>query len=155
MDNAIADMSRISHNISPHILEKHGLITALENFLSEIKISDNIKFVINFEKFSRFDLKKELTIYRTISELINNTIKHANATLITIDIFTPKFRKPKAIASILRTLAHEVAHHQKPPYRSRFNGRIINRCHYPVFYRQVTRNIKKLRKDKVLSQYFV
>ena len=87
MDNAIADMSRISHNISPHILEKHGLITALENFLSEIKISDNIKFDINFEKFSRFDLKKELTIYRTISELINNTIKHANATLITIDIF--------------------------------------------------------------------
>ena len=80
-------MSRISHNISPHILEKHGLITALENFLSEIKISDNIKFDINFEKFSRFDLKKELTIYRTISELINNTIKHANATLITIDIF--------------------------------------------------------------------
>ncbi|KKT45228.1 MAG: hypothetical protein UW34_C0002G0046 [Parcubacteria group bacterium GW2011_GWA2_44_15] len=45
--------------------------------------------------------------------------------LITIDIFTPKFRKPKAIASILRTLAHEVAHHQKPPYRSRFRGHIL------------------------------
>lgn len=74
--------------------------------------------------------------------------------LITIDIFTPKFRKSKAMASILRTLAHEVAHHQKPPYRSRFRGRIINRCHYPVFYRQVTRNIKKLKKDKILSQYF-
>ena len=64
--------------------------------------------------------------------------------LITIDIFTPKFRKPKKISSILRTLAHEAAHHQKPPYRSRFMGRIINRCHYPVFYRQVTRNINKL-----------
>ena len=74
---------------------------------------------------------------------------------ITVDIFTPKFRKPKAIASILRTLAHEVAHHQKPPYRSRFRGRVINRCHYPIFYRQVTRNIKKFKKDKILSQYFV
>ena len=74
--------------------------------------------------------------------------------LITIDIFTPKFRKPKALASILRVLAHEAAHHQKPPYRSRFKGRIINRCHYPIFYRQVTRNIKKLKKDKVLEVHF-
>jgi len=74
--------------------------------------------------------------------------------LITIDIFTPKFRKPKSMASILRTLAHEVAHHQKPPYRSRFRGHIINRCHYPVFYRQVTRNINKFKKDKILKRYF-
>lgn len=74
--------------------------------------------------------------------------------LITIDIWTAKFRKPKALASILRTLAHEAAHHQKPPYRSRFRGRIINRCHYPVFYRQVTRNINKLKKDKTLGGYF-
>jgi signal transduction histidine kinase len=79
IDNAIADMSRISHNISPHILENYGLIPALENFVSEIKISDNIKFDINFEKFNR--------LYRTISELINNTIKHANATLIIIHMF--------------------------------------------------------------------
>jgi len=74
--------------------------------------------------------------------------------LITIDIFTPKFRKPKKISSILTTLAHEAAHHQKPPYRSRFMGRIINRCHYPVFYRQVTRNINKLKRDKALEAYF-
>lgn len=74
--------------------------------------------------------------------------------LITIDIWTPKFRKPKAIASILRTLAHEVAHHQKRPYRSRFRGHIINRCHYPIFYRQVTRNINKFKKDKILGRYF-
>lgn len=74
--------------------------------------------------------------------------------LITIDIFTPKFRKPKAKASILRTLAHEAAHHQKPPFRSRYRGHLINRCHYPVFYRQVTRNINKMKKDKILKRYF-
>lgn len=74
--------------------------------------------------------------------------------LVTIDILTPKFRKPKAIASILRTLAHEAAHHQKMPYRSRFRGHLITRSHYPVFYRQVTRNINKLKKDKYLREYF-
>lgn len=74
--------------------------------------------------------------------------------LITIDIFTPKFRKPKKISSILRTLAHEAAHHQKRPYRSRFKGRIITRSHYPVFYRQVNRNINKIKKDKILGMCF-
>ncbi len=74
--------------------------------------------------------------------------------LITIDIFTPKFRKPKAIASILRILAHEIAHHQKPPYRSRYKGRMIIRRHYPIFYRQVKRNIRAFTKDKILKRYF-
>lgn len=87
MDTAIADMSRISHNISPHILENYGLISALENFISEINISDNIKFNIKFEKINRFDLKKEITVYRTISELIANTIKHSKAAMISINIF--------------------------------------------------------------------
>lgn len=86
MDNAITDMSRISHNISPQILENYGLITALENFISEINISDNIKFDLMFEKVNRFDLKNELAVYRTISELINNTIKHAKASVISINI---------------------------------------------------------------------
>jgi hypothetical protein len=74
--------------------------------------------------------------------------------LITIDIYTPAKREPKSIAGILRVLCHEVAHHQKMPYRQRFRGKIITRQHYPVFYRQVTRNINKLKKDKTLQEYF-
>ena len=87
MENAISDTSRISHNISPQILENYGLIVALENFISDINISENIKFDINFDKLKRFGLKEELTIYRTLSELINNTTKHAAATLIRINSF--------------------------------------------------------------------
>jgi signal transduction histidine kinase len=79
IENAIADVSRISHNISPHILEKFGLITALDNFINQIRLTEKIKFSTNFQKINRFDLKAELTIYRTITELINNTLKHAFA----------------------------------------------------------------------------
>lgn len=66
--------------------------------------------------------------------------------LIEIDIWTPKKRRPKKISSILRTLCHEVAHHQKKPYRQRFRGRIITRMHFPIFYRQVNKNIARLKK---------
>jgi signal transduction histidine kinase len=87
IDSAIDDSSRISHNISPHILEKYGLKIALENFVSEMNIGKNTRFNISFEKIKRFDLKVELTIYRTILELIHNTVKHAKASQISINIF--------------------------------------------------------------------
>ena len=74
--------------------------------------------------------------------------------LISIDIFTPKKREPKKISSILRVLAHEAAHHQKKPYRQLFKGRIINRQHYPAFYRRVNKNVERLKKDKMLKSYF-
>ena len=73
---------------------------------------------------------------------------------VTIDIFTPRRRQPKKISAILALIAHEVAHYQKKPYRSRWRGRIITRMHYPVYYRQVNRNIKKFKKDRVLGEYY-
>ena len=74
--------------------------------------------------------------------------------LITIDILTPVERNPKKISSILRTLCHEIAHHQKKPYRQLFRGHFINRQHYPAYYRQVSRNINALKKDNILKEFF-
>ena len=74
--------------------------------------------------------------------------------IITVDIYTPRFRKPKSLNGIIRVLAHEVAHYQKPPYRQIYRGHIIARQHYPSFYRQVTKNINKIKKDKILREYF-
>ncbi len=73
---------------------------------------------------------------------------------ITLDIYTPKFRRPKSINSILRILAHEIAHIQKPPFRQRWQGRVIVRQHYPLFYRQVNKNIAQMKKDRILKLYF-
>ncbi|MBU1349514.1 hypothetical protein KKC56_02225 [Patescibacteria group bacterium] len=74
--------------------------------------------------------------------------------LITIDIYTTKKRDAKKISSILRILCHEVAHHQKKPFRQRYKGKIINRQHYPEFYQQVNKNIKILASNTILKKYF-
>jgi hypothetical protein len=74
--------------------------------------------------------------------------------LITIDIFTPRKREPKKLSSILRVLSHEVAHHQKPPYRQFYRFRWICRQHYPKFYKQVKKNILVLQNDEFLKDYF-
>jgi signal transduction histidine kinase len=42
---------------------------------------------MSFEEIGRFDLKVELTIYRTILEFIHNTLKHAKASQVCIKVF--------------------------------------------------------------------
>ncbi len=68
--------------------------------------------------------------------------------VITLDIYTPRRREPKSLKSLLRIMAHEIAHLQKPPYRQRYKGRWITRQHYPRFYKQVNKNTDRLLRDK-------
>jgi len=84
IDTAIHDASRIAHNISPHVLEQFGFVKALETFTNTIAASQAVGFTTDFGHIGRFDLKRELTLYRTLTELIHNTLKHAGASRITI-----------------------------------------------------------------------
>lgn len=73
---------------------------------------------------------------------------------IVLDIYTPKTLKPKSLNGLIRVFAHEIAHWQKPPYAQRYKGRLIARQHYPAFYKQVDKNIEKIKKDPILGQHF-
>lgn len=74
--------------------------------------------------------------------------------LVVVDIYTQKLKKQKKYSSILAVIAHELAHHQKKPYRQFYMFRWINRIHYPEFYKQVKKNIKKFKKDEVLGRFY-
>lgn len=74
--------------------------------------------------------------------------------LVVIDIYTQKTKKQKKYSSILAVIAHELAHHQKRPYRQFYYFRWINRIHYPEFYERVKKNIEKFKKDVLLKQFY-
>jgi signal transduction histidine kinase len=80
INEAIKSLKEISNNLSPHMLKNIGLASAVKNFTNRIvgpKVP-NIIFESNlFGK--RFNEEIEVIVYRVICELINNTIKHANA----------------------------------------------------------------------------
>jgi signal transduction histidine kinase len=80
INEAIKSLKEIANNLSPHMLKNIGLASAVKNFTNRIvgpKVP-NINFESNlFGK--RFNDEIEVIIYRVICELINNTIKHANA----------------------------------------------------------------------------
>ncbi len=87
VDEAIAGIRDISANISPHILNNFGLHDAVDAFIR--RLGDNktidIVFVSNIKK-RRFGYNMEVIMYRVICELINNTLSHAMATKIEIDL---------------------------------------------------------------------
>lgn len=84
VDDATKASREISQKLSPHILQSFGLETALSNFIDNTKNARhlNINFSSNLKE--RFDAQKETVIYRVITESMNNTLKHAMASTITI-----------------------------------------------------------------------
>jgi PAS domain S-box-containing protein len=84
---AIQTAREVARNLMPNVLQSYGLVKAIEAFCSDISKSCGIK--INFDSAnykSGVAKNKEILTYRIINELINNTIKHAKATLVNVDI---------------------------------------------------------------------
>lgn len=88
INEAIKSIKEISDNLSPHVLSNFGLVRALSNFINKINIAKTIKINLITElKDERFDVNLEVVLYRVVCELINNTIKHAQAKKINISLF--------------------------------------------------------------------
>ena len=83
LDNCITELRRVSHNMMPELLNRHGLARAMTDFCGSI---ENVNFRV-FGTPARVDSKIEIVIYRTVQELINNALKHASATSINIHLF--------------------------------------------------------------------
>ncbi len=88
IDEAIASLREISNNLSPHVLNDFGLVLGLRNFINKNSALCGIKlqFFSNIES-ERFDRDLEVTIYRTVCELFNNSLKHSQCDTISLSIF--------------------------------------------------------------------
>ena len=93
MDNVLAlvtdsyqEMRSISHQMMPNALLKAGLAASIKEFLDAID-GKNIKVHLSVSGLSdRLDQQLETVLYRTVQEAVNNVIKHANASRLTIQI---------------------------------------------------------------------
>jgi PAS domain S-box-containing protein len=79
-------ISEISNKLSPHVLENFGLIEAINTFINKISGTTKIVFEIQSNLTERIGTNIEFTLYRVVTELINNSIKHSEATNISISL---------------------------------------------------------------------
>ena len=84
---AIAESRSISHNLLPVTLDDFGYVVAVENMLESIGDSANIQFTFYSNLGdSRLSENIELSLFRITQEAVNNIIKHASATTVTIQL---------------------------------------------------------------------
>jgi signal transduction histidine kinase len=89
IDESIRTIKEISNNLSPHVLNNFGLEKALKSFIVNLQIMDKPKIHLQSNiGQQRFSFNIETITYRVICELITNTVKHAEAGNIYIDINT-------------------------------------------------------------------
>ncbi len=86
LEETVASIREISNNLSPNTLNSFGLSAALKTFINRIRNVSDINFNYNNKLNKRLDEHIEITIYRLICELINNSIKHSEAQKVNIII---------------------------------------------------------------------
>ena len=82
LDDSIQELRRVAHHMMPESLLRYGLKISLSDFCESIPIT---RFHY-FGNEARLPGKLEITVYRCIHELVNNALKHANATQINVQL---------------------------------------------------------------------
>ena len=85
IDDAVIEVRAISHNLMPIALTNGGLVVALEELVS--KLSGNPVFKIDLKVISlteKLSKSTEIALYRVVQEVVNNSIKHAQASKLSI-----------------------------------------------------------------------
>lgn len=84
--NAAIEMRGIMNDIHPYLIDRVGLISALESYISTFERLNNIKVYILYQNRSlQVKKKDEIIIYRIIQETLTNVAKHSRATEVDID----------------------------------------------------------------------
>ena len=94
IDDTIQLVRNISHSLMPPTLKNFGLESAINDLFQKISGSGAMNASSRFHEYKdRLKGEKELVIFRIVQELINNILKHSNASFIhlTQNVHADKF----------------------------------------------------------------
>jgi len=85
IDDTIQLIRNISHSLMPPTLKNFGLESAVNDLFQKISGSGSINASCRFHDYrTRMKPEQELLVFRVIQELVNNILKHSNASFIHI-----------------------------------------------------------------------
>ena len=87
LDQSINSIRHLSFNLMPKSLEYGDLISAIREFNNRLRNQINIELQTNLDKIE-LDTNSQIMIYRVLQEFVSNTLKHAEATKILIEVRT-------------------------------------------------------------------
>jgi signal transduction histidine kinase len=81
---SLADMRLLIYELRPPILEKEGLVAAIQSRLTSVEDRAGLKSSLNSNLTGRLALDVEEGLYQIVREALNNIIKHAHAKNISV-----------------------------------------------------------------------
>lgn len=85
ISSSLASTRRICYELLPPNLEYYGLLSAIQSLQSNVNSSEAVYFSCECDPdFPRLPRETELGVYRIVSELTSNTIKHSSAKTIAV-----------------------------------------------------------------------
>ena len=88
IDQACSEVRRIAHNMMPHALHRMGLGAAIEDLVTTIRETTDIK--VTYQDLSpdgsALAQQQEIAIYRLINELVQNAVRHSRADSLLIQM---------------------------------------------------------------------
>ena len=89
LQEAIAEIRKISHNLTPASLRDISLEAAIEDLVQSINVSGKLKIIYSKKNdlpANFIEPEKQLAVLRIIQEQFNNILKHAHASEATISL---------------------------------------------------------------------
>ena len=85
LKDASKEVRQISHNMMPGVLSKFGLQEAIEDIFEDVEEAGDMKVELDIALGDeRLAENTEIMIYRIVQEMLNNTLKHAQASAISM-----------------------------------------------------------------------
>ncbi len=82
------EVRSISHQMMPRALMENGLVEAIEDMLQQAFAFSSISYQFEHKNVNqRFDEHIEIGLYRVLQELINNIIKHSQASNVQVQLY--------------------------------------------------------------------
>lgn len=93
LDDAVKEVRAVSHAMMPAALINGGLTEAIKDLAANINASKKLNMTIPFlDDASVLAEAKQTALYRVIQECVNNAIKHAQTSTITLQLIRHKNR---------------------------------------------------------------
>lgn len=90
INDIIAKLRWISNGLMPNTLLHNGIVSALNEFINKVNYDSGLEIIFNSHDIPELSATPCIHIFRILQEIIHNTIKHAKADTLKIELFTQK-----------------------------------------------------------------
>ncbi|WP_150493216.1 cache domain-containing protein [Roseibium aquae] len=87
LDDAIAEVRRISRDLRPSVLDDMGLASALTSLGQEFESQSGIRVCVSADRaYDRLSDSAKTALYRIVQECLTNVARHSGATEVDVDL---------------------------------------------------------------------